>query len=798
VTVEPESLLAHRDFVRALARQLVLDEPSADDVIQQTWLAALEHPPRSTGSLRAWLGQVAQNFALMTRRADRKRSRREEAAAAPEAVPSAADIYQREAVRRRVIVEVLALDRPYRDAILLRFFEDLPPREIAARLRIPVESAKSRLKRGLASLRERLDAAHDGGRGSWRAALAPLARPSVASRGAPPAGAPSSAILGVLTMTAKLKIGVAVTLFVGAAFVLWQTLEGHRQTPAEPGLSRPAGASFPGAAAPPESPAPTKVDPGRDRTAQEESSRSLEFRGKVLSRERGDGIEGALVAVDRLPRPEHGAGTQTRTSPDGSFCVRRPRDAGPGAASFFVRISAKGFKRFETEMPRPRTDAAPSWGAFFLEKNRFHTIRVVDANGKPVAGARLSLFKRDLDSPFVEQSADANGLISIPDQDVERTVWLLTDVALRVSATGLADSYRRMDKDRTDPFPEKVIMKAAGLWLGKVVDAETGAPIPGARVRIEPPLFRAAFPGSDSFRTRSAETGSFRLPRFTVAEDPTAHVSAAGYLGLTSPVDVGQPLRFALKRAALSRRVLVIDAATGLPIPDLDLDVYCGTWRQARTDASGYFPCCFPEARETRVVVLAEGYDGASYPSLDPADIDRGRFAVRLTALLRDRLKITVRDELDRPVAGADARLILETSAGDKRLRQFTDRMGVAVFDVAVATRTRATVILTRFDYCSHTSPPFWLGPGEIAPGPFVLKKGIVYQRIKVVDEKGKPAPRKTVVARLDLEDGRTALSAERPTLAVCAAWPFRRSRKGRSSSTTILTPSAASTTRRC
>ncbi|MHC4493695.1 MAG: RNA polymerase sigma factor, partial [Planctomycetota bacterium] len=66
--VDPQELLAHGDFVRAVARSVVFDETRVDDVVQQTWVAALERPPRDRSGLRAWLGRVARNFALRASR----------------------------------------------------------------------------------------------------------------------------------------------------------------------------------------------------------------------------------------------------------------------------------------------------------------------------------------------------------------------------------------------------------------------------------------------------------------------------------------------------------------------------------------------------------------------------------------------------------------------------------------------------------------------------------------------------------------------------------------------------------
>ena len=63
-----DRLLAHAEFLRALARSLVADAHEADDVVQGAYLAALEHPPRAGSNLRAWLGTVARNVAFRTKR----------------------------------------------------------------------------------------------------------------------------------------------------------------------------------------------------------------------------------------------------------------------------------------------------------------------------------------------------------------------------------------------------------------------------------------------------------------------------------------------------------------------------------------------------------------------------------------------------------------------------------------------------------------------------------------------------------------------------------------------------------
>ena len=131
-------LAAHRRFVRSLARSLVADASAADDLVQDTWVAALTRGPREGGSLRAWFATVLRRRAAESRRAGASRSRREEVAARGEALPSTLDMVERAAVQRDLVQAVLDLDEPYRTTILWRFLEELPPREIARRAGVPV------------------------------------------------------------------------------------------------------------------------------------------------------------------------------------------------------------------------------------------------------------------------------------------------------------------------------------------------------------------------------------------------------------------------------------------------------------------------------------------------------------------------------------------------------------------------------------------------------------------------------------------------------------------------------------
>jgi RNA polymerase sigma-70 factor (ECF subfamily) len=227
----PEALLAHADFVRGLAHSLVYDPGDADDLAQQAWLAALERPPRHTRKVQGWFATVLRRLNRHQHRRVASRTARESTVARPEGTVSAVEVVAREEMRRAVVEAVQALAEPYRGAVLLRYYEDLPPREIALRQGAPVETVKTRIKRGLAQLRERLDAAHAGDRRAWAVAFAVIAAPSLAE--AAVAGT-SGTVAGGVAMTGTAKLGVAAVVAVALAAGGVALVGGGRDTATSP------------------------------------------------------------------------------------------------------------------------------------------------------------------------------------------------------------------------------------------------------------------------------------------------------------------------------------------------------------------------------------------------------------------------------------------------------------------------------------------------------------------------------------------------------------------------------------
>jgi RNA polymerase sigma-70 factor (ECF subfamily) len=173
--LDAEHLQLYRDagFARRMAAGLV-GEGAVEDVWQEAWRAVLERPPRSDWDLRGHVWTIVRRVALRRRHGEGRRRARERAAARAERLPSSAELVERMEVHRGVVAALLALDEPYRRTILLLFFEDLDPAEIARRDGIPLETVRSRRKRALALLRERLQREH-GNEPDWMRGLLALA-----------------------------------------------------------------------------------------------------------------------------------------------------------------------------------------------------------------------------------------------------------------------------------------------------------------------------------------------------------------------------------------------------------------------------------------------------------------------------------------------------------------------------------------------------------------------------------------------------------------------------------------------
>lgn len=277
---ELESLMRRQGWLVALARSLVRDAAAADDLVQDTWLAALERSPREGSTTRAWLRTVMRNLRRDRWREDTSRGQREERVARPE------ELEEHSAERldgaELVVRTVRELDEPYRTVVLLRYFDELSPAEIADRLGVPVATVHTRLARALERLREKLDR-RAGGRGNWLACVVPLAK--------------GATVGGGLLMKTQTKLGFVAALILLAATGGWW----FARPTAPPG----AASGSPTVAASPVFGNPAQVPNGARSTAVVESShpgsRDDSVPRSVAAADHEVVVRGLVVDERRLP-----------------------------------------------------------------------------------------------------------------------------------------------------------------------------------------------------------------------------------------------------------------------------------------------------------------------------------------------------------------------------------------------------------------------------------------------------------------------------------------------------------------
>lgn len=147
-------------FARRLSRG---DAARAEDLLQQTFLRAIERADtfEAGAPVMPWLTAILANEARATHRsASRREAREAEVAGSRARIEGEATAPDREAEARELreaFEEALEqLPDALRHAVELRLLHGLPPRTIAASLGVPVETVRTRIKRGRALLQELL------------------------------------------------------------------------------------------------------------------------------------------------------------------------------------------------------------------------------------------------------------------------------------------------------------------------------------------------------------------------------------------------------------------------------------------------------------------------------------------------------------------------------------------------------------------------------------------------------------------------------------------------------------------
>jgi len=142
----------------------------AEDLAQETWVRVLQRGSQYNGRQRfdPWLFAIARNLAIDYLRKKRKGVQtaslpndRDAMLLLPTSGPSPFEAAARSEDAIRLAGKLHTLSPLYREALLLRFQEDLSLPEIAQVLGAPVTTVTSRIYRGLAALRSAFEEGGD-------------------------------------------------------------------------------------------------------------------------------------------------------------------------------------------------------------------------------------------------------------------------------------------------------------------------------------------------------------------------------------------------------------------------------------------------------------------------------------------------------------------------------------------------------------------------------------------------------------------------------------------------------------
>lgn len=514
--MNPDAILEHSNFVRSLARSLVFDENTVDDITQKTLLTLIKKPPKGDHFPYGWLKTVVQNVDRMEKRTSIRRQKREEEVALPIAVRSTEEIVERQAVCQAVVDAVVNLEEPFLSIIVMRFYDDMSPRKIAKEMDVPVQKVKAWLQRGQEQLRQALDHKFHGNRKSWLLGLVPVAAGAsltTAAAGATASTASPLLLSGKALFSAKTAVLAGVLLV--AAFLTLQSFFWNDETGGS-GKNPSDGAAVGGSAM-------ASADiPGDEASRSDQSTGYRERNGwekipdsrvpipilvkNLLS---GEPVKSYDIVVRRGDTLQ---GTPTRSvytgqieNDDGSGSIPM-NSSRPGRYVLEVSSSRHLASRVLFTFPLEKGD--PGF-TIFLDAGRELRGKLVDLDGRPVEGALIGIeghtyldrIERGLPGGGIECRTGKDGsfiLQGVPAAPV--TVVATHPLFPQSSITTMAD----------DAFLEFKFKNGFRIH-GKVLD-DRGGPAAGVRIVIrgkETALDRTVTSGEDgSYRTPPLLPGS--------------------------------------------------------------------------------------------------------------------------------------------------------------------------------------------------------------------------------------------------------------------------------------------------
>lgn len=664
-----DRLLSEASALRALARSLV-DPSQSDDLVQDAYVAALRQNVEGEQTGR-WLNAVTRRLALLRRRREHRRQEREARVARAEATASAADVAATAELMRNVATAVHELEEPFRTAITLRFWQQLPPRTIAARLGVPTNTVRSRIQRGLARLRLRLDDDY-GDRTRWAVPLCGFAQRTALGTG--------TFALGGLLM----GIAAKVALVAGAVVLGWMLWSSGAPNAPVASSPSPDGGSELATLSTATVPPPDRRAFGGAEAESRDGTPLLVVTGTLVAEETLAPLAGVEVCLlNALHRDARVSTTEARaeSTRDGGF---RLEDARSDVAQYAeLLIDAPDRATFRHSVPRaddPERTNTPrviDVGRILVPPGTGVRGTVVDAAGVPVRDASvfvstfcayyqgISTHAADM-LPFVLEfgRTDAAGWFT-----ARRRIVPYGPETFVVAVADRGIGWTLIDAARHRRELDVVVRLRPSVQLDVDVRGTADAALTGASVRAEPrfsPLGHAGDGRIDLgnrpevlslFTAMTGAEGRATLPHLPPGEgadwgppgDYDLVVEAVGYRTLRQPVTLAPP------RESLTLRLVAdLPIAVDVRVVDADRKPVAGARVSAGGDdaTTGDDGCCHLDGAHVDEDALHFEVTAAGFLPLAesrPLSTDDVEFVLAKAAVLTG----VVVDQHGQPVVGA-------------------------------------------------------------------------------------------------------------------------------------------------
>ncbi len=557
-----ELVRQHIDLVYSAAlRQVNGDTAAAQDITQAVFADLARKASRlsSHASLTGWLYTSTRFRAAKVRRAEQRRQTHEQKSIAMSQIFQTNDPAEQWEDLRHVLDDVmLELNDTDREAVLLRYFERKPLAEIGSRLGLSENAARMRVDRALEKLRAELSKR---GVNSTVTALAlaltegavkaaPAALIAEVSKSALAASGAGSGIALKLTVSSALKWLLGAGALAGLSVALWPH---HDQTPelaplplvaaiTNPSLATNEPAQDPAGAAMTSPPAMSRLDATNKLILHVVTADSgkpipmVDLECWVWS----EGIHRSKLRTDRFGVCEVPV---TRATITKLILVSEKEPFGDTRLQWHTDQGEKIPEEYTLRVPR-----AASIGGL-----------VVDADGNPVAGAKIGFNNRtsvpDPAGDMQNETSNFGGPFWIETTSDSAGRWQVSRIAKEALHTleGGADHPAHLRSSvSTHSNPEAEKQLAAGEYvfhLGRAIEVRgdvtdsSGAPVADARVRVG----YASMVGTRE--TKTMPNGTFWVAGCTPEKIPLT-ADAKGFATTTVEVDLAtNPGPFHLKLA---------------------------------------------------------------------------------------------------------------------------------------------------------------------------------------------------------------------------------------------------------